>query len=310
MSGVTIRKIAYRGWENCLEISNDLVKCIVTTDIGPRVVFYGFTDGENEFHEAEEDMGKTGGDQYHSYAGHRLWHGPQVEPRCCLPDNEPVEYEIQDNGVLLTQKMEEGSHIQKFMEVSLDENSSEVTVRHRMTNHGMWSAELTIWALTMMRAGGIEYIPHSQKKTGLLHNRTISLWPWTRMDDSRLEWGSEFVTLRQDPEAPAVIPEENYKNAVKIGMNNEEGYAAYFNNGHLFLKEFQVLEGREYPDGGCTYETYTDPCMLEMESLSPMLKLEPGESAEHVEKWRLFPQVERPKSQEEAVKVLRKILNR
>lgn len=310
MSGVTIRKMEYGGWKNCLAISNGVVKCIVTTDIGPRVVFYGFADGSNEFYEAEEDMGKTGDSQYHSYAGHRLWHGPQVEPRCCLPDNEPVEYEIRKDGVLLTQKTEEGSHIQKFMEISMAEDGTEVTVRHRMKNHGMWSAELTIWALTMMKAGGVEYIPYSRKQTGLLHNRTISLWPWTKMDDSRLDWGSEFVTLSHDPEAPAVIPEENYKNAVKIGLNNEEGYAAYFNEGHLFVKEFEVQEGRTYPDGGCTYETYTDPFMVEMESLSPMLKLEPGETAEHVERWKLFRQVERPESQAEAGEVLRKILNR
>lgn len=308
MCSVSIRKREYRGWKNCLELANGSVKCIVTTDIGPRVVFYGFMDGENEFYEAEADMGKTGGDQYRSYAGHRLWHGPQVEPRCCLPDNEPVEYQETGNGVLLTQKVEPGSGIQKFMEISLSEDGTEVTVRHRMKNCGMWSVELTIWALTMMKAGGIEYIPHGQRQTGLLHNRTISLWPWTKMDDERLEWGSGYITLRQDPDAPEVIPEKNYQNAVKIGTNNDEGYAAYFNQGHLFIKKFSVLEGRTYPDGGCSYETYTDRYMLEMESLSPLLQLAPGETAEHTECWQLFAGVERPRSQEEAKEVLQKIL--
>ena len=310
MGNITIEKKEYKGWKNCLEISNGIVTCIATTDIGPRIAFYGFAGGENEFYEAEADLGKTGGDQYRSYAGHRLWHGPQVEPRCCLPDNEPLEYQIHEDGVTLIQKTEAGSHIQKIMEIRMSRETTEVTVKHRMINHGMWDVELTIWALTMMKAGGTEYIPFSQSQTGLLHNRTISLWPWTKADDYRLNWGSEAVTLCQDPEAPEVIPEENYRNAVKIGLNNDEGYAAYFNQNHLFVKQYEGLEGRNYPDGGCSYETYTDKYMLEMESLSPLLTIRPGEEAEHVEHWSLYNQVAEPETQEEAMKVLKKILGK
>ncbi|HSB78388.1 MAG TPA: hypothetical protein VLM91_06355 [Candidatus Methylomirabilis sp.] len=44
MSSVT--KIAYRGWPNCYQVSNGLVELVVTTDVGPRLIRFGFS-GEN-----------------------------------------------------------------------------------------------------------------------------------------------------------------------------------------------------------------------------------------------------------------------
>ena len=304
---IEINKIDFLGMPNCLEMSNGIVKIILTTDVGPRVAFYGFCDGQNEFHVSQKDIDSRTDGKYHAFAGHRMWHGPQIEPRCCLPDDEPVEWEISDSHrVVLTEKTEEGSHMQKIMEVQLAEDSSEVTVTHRIINHGMWAVELTVWALTMMREGGVEVIPYSTRKTGLLHNRQISVWPWTEMNDPRLKWGKAGVLLYQDPNAPEVIPEENYKNAIKIGLNVDDGMIGYFNDDHLFIKKFSPCSGYSYPDGGCSCETYTDPHMLEMESLSPMLKLEPETEAVHVEKWSLFDHVPRPEDDLDAVALLRR----
>ena len=37
----------YEVYGKCVEISNGTVKAIVTADVGPRILFYGFCDGEN-----------------------------------------------------------------------------------------------------------------------------------------------------------------------------------------------------------------------------------------------------------------------
>ena len=305
MGKVNIRKTEFGGWKNCLELSNGIVRCIVTTDVGPRILFYGFEDGENEFYINSADAGQTGGDSYRFYGGHRLWHGPQEEPRCCLPDNEPVEYSIEGSGVILTQKTEAESHIQKIIKLVLAEDSSKIQVEHTMINHGMWNADLTIWALTQMTPGGVEYIPRCTKKNGLLPNQNIVLWSWTDLSDYRITWGKDYITLRQDPDAPEIG--EDYIHAVKIGVDNREGYAGYFRNGHLFVKTFQTVDEAVYPDGGCTCETYTDPAMIELESLSPMISLKPGESASHTEEWQLFDGIGMPESQEEAKDIFRKV---
>ena len=85
-----MEKVEYKGWSNCVRLSNDLVDLIATTDVGPRIIRFGFVGGENEFKEYEDMMGQTGGDEWRTYGGHRLWHAPEVQPRTYFPDNAPI----------------------------------------------------------------------------------------------------------------------------------------------------------------------------------------------------------------------------
>ena len=59
----------------------------------------------------------------------------------------------------------------------------------------------------------------------------------------------------------------------------------------LFIKSFTFRPGAEYPDRGCSFETYTDAQILELESLGPLTTLQPGASVEHVEHWHLVRDV-------------------
>jgi hypothetical protein len=47
------------------------------------------------------------------------------------------------------------------------------------------------------------------------------------------------------------------------------------------------------------YETYTTDFMLEMETLSPLRMLQPGEAMEHMESWQLVPDVSYPGGSED-----------
>ena len=58
------------------KLSNGVVELVVTADVGPRILFYGFRNGENQFHEVKEDAGKNGGSEFRLYGGHRLWVSP------------------------------------------------------------------------------------------------------------------------------------------------------------------------------------------------------------------------------------------
>src|ERR1051325_11457889 len=48
---VKIEKKDYKGWPNSYWISNGEVELVITTDIGPRIMRYGFTGGQNVFKE-------------------------------------------------------------------------------------------------------------------------------------------------------------------------------------------------------------------------------------------------------------------
>jgi hypothetical protein len=77
----------------------------------------------------------------------------------------------------------------------------------------------------------------------------------------------------------------------KIGAANKLGWVGYLRGKTLFIKRFPYVEGAHYPDFGCNFETYTAGDFMEVESLGPLAKLEPGESATHVEHWFLFKDV-------------------
>ena len=81
---MNVEKTSFGGWDNCFHIFNDSIDAIVTTDVGPRIIYFGLRDGENMFHTIPEDMGKIGGDEWRAYGGHRLWHAPEMKPRSRL----------------------------------------------------------------------------------------------------------------------------------------------------------------------------------------------------------------------------------
>lgn len=75
---IMAERFSYRGWSNAYKLSNGVVELVVTADVGPRILSYGFCGGENQFHEVEQDLGKAGGSEFRLYGGHRLWVSPEV----------------------------------------------------------------------------------------------------------------------------------------------------------------------------------------------------------------------------------------
>jgi hypothetical protein len=293
-------KFPYGGWENCYKITNGIVDLVVTTDVGPRVIYYGFCGRENELCEVKEQLGNTGGDEWLIYGGHRLWHSPEAMPRSYFPDNSPVEIDILKDGVILSQTVETTTGIKKDIKITLDGKSSEVTLTHYMTNKGLWDIELAIWALTVLTTGGTEIVPQTMTDTDLLPNRMLSLWPYTKLNDPRVTWGEKYILLRQDPKAETPF---------KFGISNTDGWGAYANHGHLFVKKFEHVEGAIYPDySGSSYETYTRDFMLEMESLSPLYILSPGDTIDHTETWQLFDNVRAPLTEEDVDRDILKLI--
>ena len=93
--------IAYGGWEKCIRLSNGKIELIITLEVGPRIIRFGFVDGENIFYEDSNQMGKTLGDVFRLYGGHRLWVSPEIPGFTDYPDNFPVEYRAEKNSVII-----------------------------------------------------------------------------------------------------------------------------------------------------------------------------------------------------------------
>lgn len=287
-----VERMAYRGWENCFRVSNDLVELVVTTDVGPRIIRFGF-GRDNELGEFPEHLGLTGGNAFRLYGGHRLWHAPESLERTYVPDNIPVRLVTQPDGVRVTQDVESGTGIQKELEISLSPDDAHVRIVHRLWNRNLWAVELSVWALTVMAPGGTAIIPLPPRipyPEGLLPTGHMVLWPYTDQTDPRWYWGRKYILLRQDPER--AMPQ-------KLGASVPDGWMAYARSGHLFVKTFRHVSGAPYPDLGSSAETFTDGRMLELETLSPLARVEPGAAIEHVEHWHLWRDVPVPQNDDD-----------
>jgi len=283
-----IEQLKYKGWPNSLRISNDTVEVILLTDVGPRIISYGFLRGENQLHEVPSQAGQTGAHEYVAYGGHRLWVSPEVE-RTYYPDNVACQVQQNTSAVVVTSPVEAdppGTHLQKELQVDLAPSGTRVRVTHRITNHDSSATQLAPWAISMMRPGGRAILPLPPKapldKQHLLPVGLFAVWSYTDLADPRWRLGSKYIELRQETHPPGRFREQ------MGGIFNAAGWGAYLRGGCLFVKRVSVFEGARYPDYGCNFEVYSDPEFLELETLAPLIDLSPGQTATHVEEWRLW----------------------
>ena len=287
-----VEKITYRGWNNAWRLSNDVVELVVLADVGPRVVHYAFCGDENIFFEVGSDAGLTGGTDFRLYGGHRLWVWPEVA-RTYFPDNRPVSVSQEDGSVQFTSPVEDfapGTLLQKQLAISMDPNGTPVRIVHTITNHGARNTELAVWCPTMLRRGGRAILPLPPRAAmDTDHFQSVgplTLWSFTDLADPRWILGTEYVQLRQEEKPKSRFAEQ------MTGIFNPAGWGAYYSSATLFLKRAMPIPGARYPDFGCNFEVFTNPDFLELETLSPIVELKPGESSSHREVWALYRDVQ------------------
>lgn len=278
-----MEKIEYQGFPNCIRLENNNLEIIATTDVGPRILFFGFAGGENVLGFHPEAKVETALGAWKPYGGHRLWIAPENMPLSYAADNSQVEYfyDETNNSLKLRPPKETATEIQKEIEIAPDAEG--FSIKHRITNQGANEIEFAPWALTIMRGGGAAIIPNEPfapySPESLLPVRTFAVWSYTDFTDSRWTFEKEFIRLKTD---------ETLNHPQKIGVFNRRGWAAYEWRDLLFVKKFDVVLNAVHPDMNSNTEVYTAGSFIELETLAPLKKVKPGETAEHTERWFLF----------------------
>lgn len=275
-----IEKTDYRGWPNCYRISNGEVEAVVTSDIGPRIMRYGFVGGQNFFKEFPDQLGKSGESAWVPRGGHRVWIAPEDPVKSYAPDNGPVRIDVKGGVLTATQPVEPLTGIEKQIAVKMADSGSGVEVIHRLRNASGAPYRLATWVLTMCAQSGVGihgFPPRGTHPEMLAPTNPLVMWAFTDLGDPRWRFSKKYLALRQDPSNP--IPQ-------KLGSFHRRTWGAYLLNGELFVKRFQA-EGdpTAYPDYGCSFETFTNADILELETLGPLTTLAPGQSVCHTERW-------------------------
>ncbi|MDR3317979.1 MAG: lamin tail domain-containing protein [Clostridiales bacterium] len=288
---MNIKKTTFKGIPGCFRVASGDVEIVVTTEFGPRILYLGRKGGVNHLAVFEEDLKNPDKEAYLHYGGHRLWHAPEAAERTYVPANDKVEVKIDEKMgvIMLTAPVEALTGLQKVIIIKPDEEPGNFVILHRIFNRSPFAVELSAWAITMLAPGGLVVIPNSESENGYCANRALSLWKYSKLNDPRVYLGDGYVAVTNDAKTEAPF---------KIGSTVDDCFACYFNHGELFVKYFPFVSDK-YPSYDCNFETYTCRAFSELESLSPLTKIEPGDFAEHMELWELHPDIERPDPRDE-----------
>jgi hypothetical protein len=263
-------------------LESDHARLEFTLDAGPRIVRFGLRGGRNVLAETPDAQWETvHGRPYRLLGGHRLWSSPECPLEEQVPDDAPVGVTMHPGGADLVGSTRTHEGLSRRIELRLASDAPRVHVKHVLENGTDRSVRVAAWALTQVTPGGVAILPLPADAPGgeQLPNRNIVLWPYTSLDDPRLE-------LTDDALRVAATGDDRL---LKIGYLNRGGTVGYELEDITFLKRFQPDPGAEHVDLGCNVEVYTRAEFLELETLTPLRDVAPGASIEHVEEWELVP---------------------
>lgn len=282
---ITVASENYKKFGKVINISNGKIELKVTTDIGPRIIFFGKRGGENIMFEDEQDSINKSGEYFeknlpgkggwHIYGGHRLWKSPE-DMATYYPDNSQVDVQILDDGAIFTSEVELNTKLKKSMKITMQENG-EVEIVHAFTNCGdAPTSKISLWTLNVLDKGAVTTIKMSTEDTGFLPNRNLVYWSYSDINDSRIKVSQDKV----------VISWKDIKEAFKIGSTVVKPVEVV-TKGMLFTVRGQYEDGAEYPDFSCNVEVYTNNFMMEVETISDMECIGAGQTKTHIENWTL-----------------------
>ncbi len=282
---MSMETISYMGLPNCIRVSNGRIDIIATTEVGPRILFYGPTGGENVFAHFPESSKTTALGTWKPYGGHRLWVWPEIFPATYAPDNDPIEHWREgDLGLLLRQPID-AAGMQKEMHITVSATGTSVRLEQTVTSHTLWPVEIAAWAISVVRCGTsiIPRVPFQTHDDYVPVTQPLALCAFTDLQDARFTLGLKYLLLRADP---------SRLGSQKIGLRNKQEWCAHLVNNTLFVKRFSHDEQATYPDYGVNTEVYVEGSFQELELLGPRRVVPPGESLTFSEEWHLFEGVE------------------
>lgn len=253
-------------------VENDFLRLEYLTTTGPRLIgLYAKGMEGNLFAETPDIHWNTPHGEFHLRGGHRLWTAPEDSFYTCPEDQLTV---VTEQERVMLRGGVDAAGLEKDISFRLDRNR--VALAHRVTWHGQEPIELAPWGITQMRLGGTAILPLATSG-GLQPNRNLVFWPYSQVNDPRLTLHDDLILLHGRASALAF----------KIGNYNPHGWIACMWENVLFVKRFSVESAHKYPDLGCNVEAYVRDVCLELESLGPLTRLQPGESVTHEETWEV-----------------------
>lgn len=264
-------------------LENEAIRVEYLSSAGPRIVrFSAAGQSVNLLAETPDVHWETPYGTYRLFGGHRLTHAPEALPRTYIPENDGVHVVDIPGGVSLHGGLEPITGIRKTIDLVLEPHQPVAHLTHRLENTGQWPVELSPWAVTQVRLGGVMVLPQPEVDPGQsshsFANRSLVLWSYTHWDDPRQHLHDDFI----------LVHAKSCDSIYKIGYLNRCGWVGYLYENFYLVKRFNPALTLPHPDRDCNVEVYCNHHFAELETLAPLVSLAPGQTVEYTETWELY----------------------
>jgi len=301
-SQVSVYEDDYHGWR-ALFMKNGLVTVVAVPAIGGRIMEYKL--GSHPFlwvNDAEfgktYDPSQTEEDrQWHNYGGYKVWPAPQKrwggppDPLGSALDGGKWTGKITAHGgqigeiELVSPADEDVTGLQITRRIQMSAGTTKVVVTEIFQNVSDEVIEWSIW--------GVTQVPGSLSSSDKFSDEARIYFPLN--PDSRTPKGfwylSEGASEQFQPLDDGNLMEVSYGfENCKIGADVADGWIAYVDDIHqyAFVQRFEPHSLGVYPDQGANVEVYTsgeELAYMEMQTLSRLYKLQPGETVSYSQQW-------------------------
>jgi hypothetical protein len=295
---VTIRKGNYHGWADSYFLSNEKAEVVVVPAIG-RVMQFGFLGEEGVFWENRALDGQApnwNAKEWINFGGDKTWPAPEADWSKYTRRKEwrpppafdalPLEARVSQNDLVLTSPVDPYYGIRTERRVQLDPTQPVLTITTTYERVRGEPSNVSVWVITQLKEPEKIFVP--RRSESRLTNGYTLLIP-KAPPSLRVE--KDWVSLNREPQA-----------AHKIGA--DAGALLWVGPKHALLIESRHVSGAaDYPDGGNSKEVYTNPDPLkyiELETLSPLVRLKPGEKTREQNVYKLLRRTSREPEQEAA----------
>lgn len=257
---MTKRFIKWKDWD-AVECTLDEYELIVGVSAGPRILSFSYKGAKNVLYEDYTNF-RVG--EWRMYGGHRFTIAPENN-ESYYPDNGPCDVNITGTSISIAQKQRPNG-IRLSITISISEKKEGFDILHTLENNGSANWVGALWAITC--------VPRSAKLLASCDTSALHFWPGT--DISNWEHASEQLTVKPG----------SFRG--KIGWYYEFPVLKAIQQQDVFIITNPDLSNPDLCiDNGSNTEIFVCADFAELETLSEKLVVAPGESANHLQYWRL-----------------------
>lgn len=274
-----IKQENYKGWPNSVILQRGDTRLVVVPGIGGRIMEFSLKE-KNPIWQNPSEFGKVYpiANVWHNYGGYKTWNAPQAVwgwPPDPFLDFGRTNVEIIEDGLRVYGAPSLKTGIMFIKEITIPERGK-ARIVEKMRNISGREVRWSIWDVTQVCTPCFVVFPaekNSKFPEGLYffdeQSRKSSQW--------KIRNGLVIVEYKGE--------------TGKIGLDSSSNWMLYLKDNLAYVKRFPTVKFANYPDEGCSVEVYTNSKelpYLEMEILSPLVNLKPGEEYSTWEEWYLW----------------------